>query len=398
MWTIDVLGALVVRRDGELLPPLPPLPAAVLVCLALAGHRGMKVQELLDTVVNPNGGRAIASKSALQKHLETLHKFGVPIPRFGSLVTDGYALDPDRVRVDAAEFVGRVRKLPAEPTEVQAAELIGYWREDPRVAHPRVRVTRWSLVFRARTTLLAGIQSAGLEGMAGLEEFVELFPSDPECAPLRDRLAREERKRLLIVEDDVLEQIVDALDDYDCLPIGDMEEWYRRLKTDRGSILRCHGALVDLHLTDALNDEQGFDIVEWLRKNTEIPTALMTVAPPWDDYDEGPRIHQNRFRLVKIINKQKDRLNRQRLNLPAIRGAVKILTSDEEEDVRTRLATWLESAYFHARLRLRRARNRDGARRLRECERSVQAARRSLESDTLPAAEEVVREFVRIWT
>lgn len=386
-----------VRRDGELLPPLPPLPAAVLVCLALAGRRGVKTQELLDAVVNPNGGRAIASKPALHKHFETLHKLGLPIPRFGTLVTDGYALDMNRVEVDAAEFVSRVRELPAAPTEAQAAELLGYWREDPRAAHPRVRGSRWNPVYRARASLLTSIRSARLEEIAGLEEFLELFPSDPDCAPLRDRLVRVERKRLLVVEDDVLEQIVDALDGYDCVPIGDMDEWYRRLKNDRDSILRCHGALVDLHLTDALNDEQGFDIVEWLRENTEIPTALMTVAPPWDDYGEGPQIHRNRFRLVRIVNKQKDRLNR-RLNLPAIRSTAKVLTSDDEEDVRTRLATWLESAYFHAAQRLRRTRNRDGGRRLRECERSAEAARRSLESDTLPAAESAVREFVRAWT
>jgi len=239
----------VVRRDGELLPPLPPLPAAVLVCLALAGRRGVKTQELLDAVVNPNGGRAIASKPALHKHFETLHKLGLPIPRFGTLVTDGYALDMNRVEVDAAEFVSRVRELPAAPTEAQAAELLGFWREDPRAAHPRVRGSRWNPVYRARASLLTSIRSARLEEIAGLEEFLELFPSDPDCAPLRDRLVRVERKRLLVVEDDVLEQIVDALDGYDCVPIGDMDEWYRRLKNDRDSILRCHGALVDLHLT-----------------------------------------------------------------------------------------------------------------------------------------------------
>ncbi|GGP98495.1 hypothetical protein GCM10010187_12640 [Actinomadura coerulea] len=395
MWTIDVLGALVVRKDGELLPPLSPLPAAVLTCLALAGRKGMKTPELLDAVVHPNGGRAIASKSALHKHFETLHKLELPIPRFGSLVTDGYALEVDRVRVDAAEFVDGVRALPAEPTEAQVAKLIGYWREDPRAAQPRTRRNRWRPVFQARTTLVARIESAGLEGMAGLEEFVGLFPSDPECAPLRDRLARRERKRLLVVEDDVLEQIVVCLeaDGYDCLPVGGLDDWHRLLKSDRDRILRCHGALVDLHLTEALNDEQGFDIVEWLRDNTEIPTALMTVAPPWDDLDLQPPLHRNRYRLVRIVNKQKGR----RLNLPAIRAIAKALTSDEEEDVCARLSTWLESAYFHADRRLRRIRTRDGEKRVRECERSADAVRRTLSSSPLHEAEQAVRAFVDTW-
>ncbi|MEW2352966.1 hypothetical protein [Spirillospora sp. NPDC029432] len=396
-WTIDVLGALVIRRHGELLPPLTSLQAAVLTCLALAGRKGMKTHELLDAVIPPEGGgRAISSKSALHKHFEALRKLGWPIPPFGSLVTDAYALDMERVRVDAAEFIGGVRELPAEPTEAQVAELIGYWREDPKRAHPRIRPGRWRRVFQARATLLKRIESAALVDTVGLEDFVALFPGDPECAPLSDRLARRERKLLLVVEDDVLDQVTDALDEYDHVPVGSLEEWDRLLKTDRDRVLRCHGALVDLHLTDGFDDEQGFDIVEWLRDNTEIPTALMTVAPPWDDYDREPRVHRDRYRLVKIVNKQ----NRQngRLNRQAIRTAVKSLTSDEDEDVRIRLETWLDSAFFHAARRLRRVRNADGLRRLKECERSAEATRRSVRSGTLRQAEDAVREFVRAWT
>lgn len=392
---ISVLGTLAVSVDGRRLDKVGgPTAAAVLTVLALAGRRGCAAYKLLDSVRHPDtNAPQISSQNALQQHLSGLRRLGIPVAGYGELHSSGYALEWDRVRVDAAEFIEAVDALPETPAPGQLTTLLSMWREDPRSLHTRVAAGCWSRVLQARRTLLDKIERSVPGAVPGLAEFADLFPADPDLAAVRALLQRSERKRLLVVEDQNLDLIVETLrSDYECVPIADLTSWHRYLRgcNDRPDV---HGALIDLHLTPALNDMQGLDIAEWLRDHTEIPTALMTMAPPPGDLTERVSTHRRRYRLAKIIYKGRDGLD-----LSGIREAAACLTGHAEHHVRTRLETWLEHVAFSTEERLDRyPRTRQVARQRDEFEQDAERARRAMAREPLATARRAVEEFRAKW-
>jgi biotin operon repressor len=335
-WRIEVLGTLAVSNGGRRWPDVGPVQSAVVVLLALAGRRGRTAEEL-QTALH------IGSRNALEKHLSELRKRGLPVPHYGALRTAGYALDMTHVSVDALDFVTGVSRLGEEADPALVSELLAMWREDPRRAHPRIDASRWNAVIGARHALVRVIENMPQPSRAlvtGLTEFAELFPDDPR---LRMLVQQEIRKRLLVVEDMNMDYIIDALGRrYNCIKIADLEEWWRYLD-QVGNIVDVNGALIDLHLTDQLNDDHGLDIAEWLRDNSDIPVALMTMALPAGDLETWTRKQRGRFRLVKIIHKGRDGLD-----TAGIREAAECLTSEAERHQRVRLETWLESHIYQA--------------------------------------------------
>lgn len=390
LWRIRVLGPLELTWDGDPVAAPGPIPSAVLTALALAGRRGLHVRELLGSVTTRSGEPAMRLRNTLERHISDLRRLGLPIPKYGSLVTEGYALPPD-VAVDAWEFSAGVAALPPVPAPRRVAELLALWAEDPRSVHVRVAPRRWDRVIRARDQLLRLVESTGL-GSPELADFVALFPSDPACAALRDRFARQARKRLLVVEDQNLSLVVSALDGYDCLPVAGRDAWYELVNSRREDVLRLDGALIDLHLTDGYRDEQGLDIAEWLADHTTTPAALMTMAPPAGDLVEGTQVQRARYRLTQIIYKGRDGLD-----VTGIRNAARVLTSDEDRHVRARLHTSVAWARFHAQERLATPPTDRTRRRLQECEREAEAALREVRAGDLRQAQAAVREFVDRW-
>lgn len=262
-WRIEVLGTLAVSNGGRRWPDVGPVQSAVVVLLALAGRRGRTAEEL-------QAALHIGSRNALEKHLSELRKRGLPIPHYGALRTAGYALDMTHVSVDALDFVTRVSRLGEEDDPALVSELLAMWREDPRRAHRRIDTSRWNSVMGSRLALVKVIENMPPTSRAlvtGLAEFAELFPDDPR---LRMLVQQETRKRLLVVEDMNMDYIVDALRRrYDCIKIADRGDWWRYLN-QVGNVVDVNGALIDLHLTDQLDDDHGLDIAEWLRGTCQV--------------------------------------------------------------------------------------------------------------------------------
>jgi len=327
-WNIDVLGTLTVHRNGQRCPEVSPLRSAVVVLLALAGRRGCSAQELQLAL-------GIRSKNALEQHLTELRRIGLPIPKYGVLRSDGYALDFSRVRVDAVEWKAGVDTLGDAPDAAELSRLLMLWRENPIRAHPLIDPARWNSVLRV-VEVMPDERRRSIDGLA---EFIELFPEDAGINRLRSLLRQERRKRLLIVEDMSMEYVIDALGPtYTCVPVADRRAW-RRLLEQTDGVPDVDAALIDLHLTSGLTDEHGLDIAEWLRDNTEIPAALMTMAlPPTGDLESWTRKQRARYRLVKIVHKGVNGLN-----TVGIREAAEYLTGQAEHHHRARLEAWFES-------------------------------------------------------
>jgi hypothetical protein len=334
-WRIEVLGTLAVSNGGRRWrQDTGPVKSAVLVMLALAGRRGCSVEELLTALHIP-------SKNSVERQASDLRGWGLPLPHAGALRTDGYALDMTEVSVDALDFVTEVRHLGDQADPARVSELLALWREDPQRAHPRVDASRWNTVTYARHGLIQAIEKMPEPRRAlitGLTEFAAIFPHERRLQLL---VQQETRKRLLVVEDMNMDYIVEALDHrYDCVKIADRAHW--RLYLEQvGNVVDVDGALIDLHLTDQLDDDHGLDIAEWLRDNSDVPAALMTMALPAGDLESWTRKQRGKYRLVKIIHKGRDGLD-----TVGIREAAECLTGEAERHRRERLEAWLESHIY----------------------------------------------------
>jgi hypothetical protein len=378
-WTIDVLGPLTLTRNGVPVDLPSNLQAAVLICLAVAGEKGLTPHELRDSIGGPGtGSQSIGSLNALQRHISDLRTktgLGEALPRLGEHRSNRYALDFSRVCVDAERFITGVRALTEPPSPEEATELLSLWRQNPRVAHPHISRHRWSALFRARDTLLNRLQAAA--EVPRLTEFFDLFPDESTLEPLRSRLTARERRRLLVVDDINLEVMIGALSDYDCVPVRDFADWMRLLRTDLDSILSVHGALIDLHLAPEFRDNQGLIIAEWLRDNTDIPVALVTMAPPAaEDLTRELRAQQDEYRLVTIVHK-----GYQGIDLAKIRKAAEALTSEEDKYVRRRLERWVDSALWKAKDRLLGSPNDENKKKLKELRTRGQELRMRIQKD-----------------
>ncbi|GGV44162.1 hypothetical protein GCM10010182_80860 [Actinomadura cremea] len=380
---INILGPLSVVVDGHPIKPLRgKAVSGVLIALILAGERGRTADGLLRSLRDPKtGAQLVSSSNALEQHIRTLRGVGIPVPKLGRS-HGAYRLDWPRMTVDASSFIESVDT--AEPETV--GSLLRLWREDPRPLYPQVPTEYWTPVFAARDVLVERLERTDPRTVLGLVEFADLFPDDPALDRLRRRARR---KRLLVVEDQNIDQYLDALRSYyDCVPIRSLDEWHRFLR-DNDDRVDVHGALVDLHLTTDLIDGHGLQIVDWLRDHTSLPASVMTMAPPPGNVEDWARTHRARHRLVQIVYKGTNEVD-----LPSIREAAAYLTGDEDHQVRARLATVLENAIFTADDRLaKQPRTKAVEDKRRELEKEAAVARRVVQEEELPRARKEVQDF-----
>ena len=133
MLTVDVLGAVEVRRDGEVLPVPTGKTTEVLVRLALDAGRPVRSERLIEDLWSDAGG---AGRNTLQSKVSQLRRaLGEP-----DLVTAGsgtYTLDVEPDQVDAlvvlraAERVAAAGRAGADATaEAEATAALSLFRGD----------------------------------------------------------------------------------------------------------------------------------------------------------------------------------------------------------------------------------------------------------------------------
>lgn len=394
-WRIRVLGDLAVERDGAPVDPPGGLAGAVLVVLALRLRYGVREQDVMAWVRDGAGRPAIASEGAVAQHFTTLRQVGLPVPKR----TKGrpYTVGRQAVRVDAEEFiagVGRLRDLPGPPGPAELAPLIGLWHGDPRVCHPQVDPDRWKGVFAGRDRLLKVLGDAEpelLDQLDGLEGFLDFFPGDRLCDPVRERLRAGERRRILVVEDQMADVIERALEGFgfSCLTVRSLEEWWQLQRSREAEVRQLAGALVDLHLTPGLDDRWGLEVVEWLARHTEVPASVMTMAPPSGDLYDNTLVQRARYRLVGIIHKGPPPVD-----LTVIRTAAEALVSEDPKCRRRRAETWLEWAALRADEKLDAGGSGRNAG-LQRCRQAADRVRATLRNGTVEEAERQMRAFLQ---
>jgi len=337
--SIQLLGEIEVRRAGTPVQELTAARAEVLALIALSGERGITKRELGNLIP---GGRL--SDDALHRRISDLRKrCGIVIqdPRQGR---NRYVLEPLHVEsIDAVQFVDGVAALSATPQIGDLDRLMRLWSGDPARSWKGPLRGPWDQVIQARATLVEHLaRHPELEKAAEAARFASLFPVLPELNVVRSSFSRRTRSkpRLLVVEDQIMGEIREVLDSAFCVvPVISLPRW-----NEERDNLMVDGALIDLHLTDNLSDNYGTTVVaEYLRRHTEIPAALMSVAPPARYHAQDDlRI---KYRLVDIVQKNSaGRLNGEDL----LHVARELVDMDDRSRV-TRLNLWIDCDEYHVK-------------------------------------------------
>lgn len=216
--------------------------------------------------------------------------------------------------------------------------------------------------------------------------FCGFFPDDPTVHRL-GVVIRRARPRLLVVEDQIMDDLRAVLEsEFDILPVTTLGEWNRVRDT-----LHVHGALIDRHLGPDLDSLGTTVIAEYLRCNTEIPAALMSVAPPPTFGDQRDLRHK--YRLLEVVLKRSNG----KLNEAAIVKAARALVDTTDTGWSARQQLWVESDTFHVEEDAMFTKGWRNVDRADECRRQADQLliklRRSPAAETEPA----VRDFHRRW-
>ncbi len=146
MFWVGVLGPLLVRSGGELVPVPAPKQRVILAALALRAGQVASYDELAEIVwdgVPPSGARV-----AIRNYVKRLRQILGPVAGRRIVTRDpGYALEADPDEVDALRFTAlcsqggeAIRRDAAPGSETGAWELlgeaIGLWRGNPLVDVP----------------------------------------------------------------------------------------------------------------------------------------------------------------------------------------------------------------------------------------------------------------------
>ena len=176
-----------------------------------------------------------------------------------------------------------------------------------------------------------------------------------------------------------LRKILDS--EFMVIPVESIDEW-----NEVRDSLDIDGALIDLHLRADIADSIGTTVIaDYLRKYTEIPAALMSVAPP-------PTLtHQTdlraKYRLVEVVRKG----TKARLNEAELIDAARALVDSGEKARRRRLALWVESDLYH--VEEDEVFGRRGTVRLKRCQKQAEMLLRRLKKVPIETAEQEVRKF-----
>jgi hypothetical protein len=317
---IEILGPVRVLAPGRPPREISGVPGSVLARLALARGRPVPEHhffELLRSDVQEHDKKE--KKKRVSDHVAdvraALAECGIAMPR-QRRGGQSYELPVAGHSVDAEEFREQVEALrSAEPVDpVLLTRLFDMWRENPAGCFD-VDTYLWKPVRQARDDLIAFVRehlSRGAPEPEGWPEYVAKFddlPAEPipasvpttapavapvpatvpvprnahpppcgepavplppgsgELPPLRDR------PRILLVEDSVGDFYVRRLERrFDTVLVKDQRKW--KVLLESGD-LDFDAAVVDRHLTEANNDDDGFDVLQDLMR-TNIPRALVT--------------------------------------------------------------------------------------------------------------------------
>jgi Trypsin-like peptidase domain len=232
----------------------------------------------------------------------------------------------------------------------------------------------------------------GVSGLDGLRHLPA--PAEPKAEPSaglnaqaaprpRHPAARGRKSRLLVVEDQIIDDLSKVLDsEFDIVPVTSLEEWNKARDS-----LDVDGALIDLHLKADAADSLGTTVIaDYLRKYTEIPAALMSVAPP-PLFSEQKDLRA-KYRLLEVVHKGADG----KLNEAKLLSAAWALVDAGEKARRARLELWVESDLFH--FEDDHAYNRrQGAARLKGCQKQAENLLRRLKKMPIGEAEQAVKTF-----
>ncbi len=325
------------RNDGEYVAALTPARAEVLELIALSGERGITQRNLMRILPLRDGDPA----GALHRRISDLrNKCRIPISYDSKHSL--YALPAAAIEsIDATRFIDGVTALPAEPTIAELDHLMTLWRDDPATRWGSGLPWPWNEVVDARAALINHlVVHPDLSRSAEAKRFATLFPGVSELDQVRTTLSRrtQHKPRLLVVEDRIMTEIRTIVEaDFHVVPISSLNEW--NAQRDH---LNVDAALVDLHLTENLLDGFGTTVIaDHLRKNTELPVALMSVAAPARFNDQGDlRI---KYRLVDIVHKR----SAGGLNGHDLLHAARELVSMELPSRLKRLNLWVDSDEYH---------------------------------------------------
>lgn len=295
---ICVLGTPAVRGpEGPI--RLPVKPANVLLALALAGESGRHGRWLRRTVWSDLEGDDL---SVVTTAIHDLRKRGVSIPK----PADGapYVLGHDRAEIDCHRFVDLVDALPSPASPAQLDEPFELWDANPWERPTQLPTTCWSVVRAALDRLVQRVgelDDAGRTELRRWNTFEQLLAGDPITERLRPAVPRAGKRKVLIVDDQIGQQISDVLSDFDSEVVGSIGAWNRRVA--KGTPLGHVCALVDLHLKSEMVDRGGVQVIADLRRLSSMPIVLFSAAlPAFEDYEDLRR----RYGVSKVMAKHND--------------------------------------------------------------------------------------------
>jgi len=228
----------------------------------------------------------------------------------------------------------------------------------------------------------------GVSGLNGLRHLpAPAGPTTHPSPPAPHPAGHGHRSRLLIVEDQIMDDLSKVLDsEFDTVPVTSLEEW-----NEVRDSLDVDGALIDLHLKADAADSLGTTVIaDYLRKYTEIPVALMSVAPPPLYSDQ--KALRAKYRLLEVVRKGADG----KLHEAELVRAARALVDPGEKARRARLELWVESDLYHVEDDHAFSHYLgQGATRVRRCRKQADTLLRKLKAMAMPIeqAEQAVRAF-----
>jgi hypothetical protein len=366
---------------------LSPVPAAVLITIALAGKSS--VEDIQRHIDQARGQRDSISTNSVYQQKNAIKSAGFEVAdeTVGKFVR--YYLDPARYDIDAVRFQNGAASLAPDDL-AQFDALLALWRRDPRQENPGVDPALWDPVYEARRTLIGRLERLTVsqrDQLAELPRFLRLYPRDGTLDGLRPVTDTPARKRLLIVEDQTGDQIKDLLEDagYECELAENFGRWRELRDADvRG---RFDGAIVDLHLNGD-GDATGERIVKYLCEKTDIPAAVITFDPELNSYrDKGKWLAA--YRIVDLVEKYQNRRYLRQLVKVA-----ELLTGDDEQSRRERLKIWVDHVE-HAAERTAETGGALAKANLTRCRTAVRKARDAIDGEAIEAAQRQVDDLYR---
>ncbi|MFF0609795.1 hypothetical protein ACFYUD_14130 [Nocardia tengchongensis] len=325
--------------------PLTTALAETLTFIALSGEQGISPDELREALNAPPRQRLITPGGVQHRVYELKKRTKLPIPDIRFEEAGGrYVLTPFCGGwVDAWEFITGVqgRGLTADLAEID--RLLALWRGNPIKGAKESEVSRWwqpvLAAHRRLVDVIAGLPQHQRGMLANLHPYADLFPRD---VVLRQLVGGPSGKpRLLVVEDQVMDAIIELLEDeFDIVQARSYEKWREVVRG--GGLRDVDAALVDRHLKlPNFDDNYGtIKVATHLMQYTRIPVTLMSVDVEFSA-DKQLEIC-NKYRLVNVVRKHENgALNRQ-----GVLEAVRKMTDRGDRAIAWRLERWLASVVY----------------------------------------------------